>query len=287
MTLGVWLKEAERRLAAAGIESPRLEAQLLAGHVLCRDRSWVLVHPEAAIPDKDAESLLIRRDVREPLAYILGWREFYGRRFTVTPAVLIPRQETETLVEAMLELKKGGAFCGSKCLDLGTGSGCLAITLKLELSDLAVTASDVSDEALQVARGNAEQLGASVRFVKSDLFGALTGERFDAIVTNPPYVRSDAELSPEIAAHEPLRALYAGPGGMEVFEALSRDTRRHLSARGLLLTEVGDGQAERVQCLFERKGWNLVRAFPDLSGTPRALAFARAEEQQIRAVTME
>jgi release factor glutamine methyltransferase len=285
MMISDWLSHAERRLAAAGVDSPRIEAQLLAAHVLLVDRSWILAHPSGPIPELAAEALLQRREAREPLAYILGRREFYGLPFAVRPAVLIPRQETETIVEAALAEPQSDEATPqptdqpsfqqkTRVLDLGTGSGILAITLKLQRPDWVVTASDVSESALAVALENAENLGADVRFVQSDGFQALRCERFDLIVTNPPYVAAQAPLPPEVRNFEPHVALFAGESGLDFYGMLAREAHEHLAAGGGLIAEVGDGMAESVITVFTRAGWHVRSEAKDLLGTVRCLVLA-------------
>jgi release factor glutamine methyltransferase len=267
-----WLKAAEDKLSAAGVDSPRLDAQLIAAHVLGLSRSFVLARPEWEVEPAELDPLLERRIQREPLAYILGLREFYGRPFRVDRAVLIPRQESETLVDAFIELETREST--ASVLDLGVGSGCIAVTLKLECWELDVTASDVSSEALRVAEENAKRLQATgIRFVLSDGFSALEGRRFGVIVTNPPYVACGDALPPEIHRHEPHEALYSGPTGMEFFERLAQEAPHFLTPGGFVLTEVGDGQADAVREVFRHHGWKELRAFRDLGGAERALAF--------------
>lgn len=249
-----------------GIESARLEAQVLAGHVLRVDRSWLLAHPEHEFNELAGETLLQRRAAREPLAYLLGHREFFGRDFRVTPAVLIPRQETETLVEEALR-REGSA----EVLDVGTGSGAIAITLAKERPDWRVVAVDVSPTALSIAQENAESLRADVRFVLSDGFTELLGESFDLIVTNPPYIGTDEPLMPEVAGHEPHLALFSGATGLEFYERLAREAPAHLNDGGFLMMEVGYRQAADVQRLFEDAGWRHERTVADLDGTPRVV----------------
>jgi len=261
---------AAARLEAAGVESARLEAQLLAAHVLLVDRSWLLTHPEAEFPELAGESVLHRREAREPLAYILGQREFYGRPFRVTPAVLIPRQETETLIEAALNLGKPGETL--QVLDIGTGSGCIAVTLKLERPAWQVTAVDLSEAALEVARDNAEILGASVRFVHSNAFESLLGESFDLIVSNPPYIGNDEPLMPEVGSHEPSLALFSGPTGLEFYQRLAEEAPAYLNDGGTLMVEVGHTQAEAVRRVFEGAGWCHRETIADLSGTARVVS---------------
>jgi len=270
MTLGNWVSAATAALATAGVESARLEAQLLAAHALCEERTWVLTHADAIVPEHILDPLLARRVGREPLAYILGYREFYGRRFLVNPSVLIPRQETETLVETALSLPDGPLTV----LDLGTGSGVLAVTLKLERPSWSVTALDVSLEALMVAQQNAESWGATIRFRLSDAFAALGQERFDLIVTNPPYIGTSEPLMPEVASFEPHLALFAGALGLTFYERLAMEGREHLTPRGRMMMEVGFTQAAQVKGLFVESGWTHEATVPDLSGTPRVVVVA-------------
>ncbi len=267
MRLDEWLRNATTRLDLAGIDSPRLEAQVLAAHVLRVDRAWLLAHPDHEFPELAGEGLLQRREAREPLAYLTGYREFRGREFGVDPSVLIPRHETEELVEAALEAS-GGAV-----LDLGTGSGILAVTLKLERPAWDVTAVDVSPEALATASANARFHGANVRFVLSDGFAALLGESFDLIVSNPPYIGVDEELPPEVRDHEPHAALFSGTTGLEFYARLANEAPAHLEDGGLILLEVGHRQAAEVRSLFEGAGWRHESTRRDLSGVERVLGF--------------
>ncbi|MFY9234192.1 MAG: peptide chain release factor N(5)-glutamine methyltransferase [Fimbriimonadaceae bacterium] len=272
MELEEWLKIAEARLAAAGIDTPRLDAQMLAAYIFGAERAWLLTRPKHEIPEGAGEALLQRRESREPLPYILGWREFYGRRFAVNPTVLIPRQETELLIEeAMRILSQPSADNDDPwVLDLGTGSGCIAITLKLERPELEVTASEVSPRALDTARQNAEQLGATIRWVQSDLFAQLEGP-FDLIVTNPPYIPHGEGLMPEVAHFEPAVALRAGELGLNFYKTLSQQAQAYLNAGGWLLAEIGAGQDEAVTQMFANAGWEEVACRPDLSGIPRVV----------------
>jgi len=266
MNVRAWIAQASARLAAAGVDSAPLESQIIAGHVLLKDRSWIIAHPEEEINELAAEALLQRRESREPLAYILGWREFYGRRFRVRPGVLIPRQETETLVETALSRLATGPV-----LDLGTGSGCIAITLKMERSEWEVWACDVSDAALEVARNNADALGANVNFVSSDAFSALSGRRYAAIVSNPPYIADSEELVPEVGVHEPKSALFAGPSGLEFYERLALEAPGYLETNGNLIVEVGHTQSMAVAKLLGDAGWRAIQVVKDLSGVGRVV----------------
>lgn len=270
MVLQEWLQHASARLEAAGIESTRLEAQVLAAHVLLVERTWIIAHPEAEINELAAETVLQRRENREPLAYILGYREFYGRRFEVAPGVLIPRQDTEILLETALHLANEGPI-----LDLGTGSGCLAITLKLERPELEVWASDVSQAALNLAKRNAEFHGAVVRFVESDLFARFPQVQFEHIISNPPYIANHEELMPEVKNHEPASALFSGPTGLEFYERLAKEAPDFLRPIGKLAVEVGQGQAWDVVNLLSEYGWPNDWVTSDLSGIERVVVSTR------------
>ena len=268
MRLSDWLREAEARLSAAGIESPRLDAQVLAAHVLRVERTWLFAHPEHEFNELAGETLLQRRENREPLAYIVGYREFFGRPFGVSPATLIPRQDTETLVEVAFRQRLGDA---PRVLDVGTGSGCIAITLKLEQPSWDVVAVDVSPDALAIASANARFLNARVDFVVSDAFAALVGETFDMIVSNPPYIANDEVLMPEVQDFEPEGALFSGPSGLEFYELLAKQAKHHLVDGGILAIEVGHTQALAVRELLEREGWTWLETVADLSGIDRVV----------------
>ena len=271
MRLDEWLRHATTRLDLAGVESPRLEAQVLAAHVLRVDRSWLLAHPEHEFYDLAGEGLLQRREAGEPLAYLVGHREFRGRAFGVDPSVLIPRHETEELVEeALAGLPPEEA---RSVLDLGTGSGILAVTLKLERPQWEVTAVDVSPEALATASANARFHRAAVRFVLSDGFQALLGESFDLIVSNPPYIGDDEPLASEVRDWEPSVALFSGPTGLEFYARLANEAAGYLSDGGLLLLEVGHTQAAAVVAMFEGAGWHHETTRRDLSGVERVVGF--------------
>ena len=271
MTVGAWIRTAQSRLHLAGIESFVLEAQLLAAHVLLVDRPWLISHAKDEFPDLAAESLLQRRLAREPLAYILGKREFYGRIFAVRPGVLIPRHETEVLVEAGLAALRGRESELLTVLDLGTGSGCIAITLKAESPRVSIFASDISETALEIAEENARELNVDIQLVHSNGFCALSGTQFDLIVTNPPYIAYHEPLMSEVKDFEPASALYGGESGLEFYEMLAKEGKQHLNPSGQILMEVGYRQSEAVKAIFENNGWfHLDTAF-DLSGVPRVV----------------
>jgi release factor glutamine methyltransferase len=273
MKLREWLSHARARLEKAGISSSMLEAQMLLAHRLGVERSWILAHLEDFLESLDLlEEDLQRREHREPLAYILGSREFYGRKFRVSPDVLIPRHETEVLVDAAKEVLPPGK--SGEVLDVGTGSGCIAITLKVENPLLRVTGVDCSPGALRVAAQNAKDLHADVEFLLSDNVKGLDPTRkFHLIVSNPPYIQEGYALEPEVALHEPWEALFAGPEGLDFYRRLALESSSHLEKEGILLVEIGFDQNEKVRRLFEEHGWRFIKAWEDLSGTVRVLAF--------------
>jgi release factor glutamine methyltransferase len=256
-------------LRAAGVEAPRLDAELLLAHALEVDQARLYIDPDLRVagPAVRAYRDAVRRRAveREPVAYIVGRRAFRRLEIAVDRRALIPRPETELLVEVGLELP-GGA----RVLDLGTGSGAVALALKDERPDLRLTASDVSAEAVALARENAARLGLDVEVVQADLLGGVDGA-FDAILSNPPYVAAGAVLAPEIARHEPPGALLAGTDGLDVL-------RRLLPAAAgraeLIAVEVGAGQAPAVEELARAAGWSRVERRRDLAAIER-LVIAR------------
>jgi release factor glutamine methyltransferase len=268
------LDDATARLSAAlGLEKreARLEARVLAACAWNVAPAWLIAHAtDTAAPAAGTSfaALLARRLAGEPVAYLTGRREFYGRSFEVNPAVLIPRPETESLVELALErLPPGKAV---SVLDLGTGSGCIAITLALERPQACVTAVDRSHAALAVARRNAEMLNATVEFLHSDWFAALGGRRFDLIVANPPYVaRNDPHLARGDLRFEPVSALAAGSGGLDDLRTLAATAPAHLKPGGWLLLEHGWDQAEAVRGLLHAAGFATPATWQDLAGQPR------------------
>ena len=267
---------AQERLERAGIESPRLEAQLLATHVLGRDRTWLFAHDDEPFNELAGEVLLQKRESRYPLAYLLGEREFYGRPLKVNGNVLIPRQETETTLE--LGLSSGDQLQSPRVLDIGTGSGALGLTMKLERPDWRVVCSDISPKALDVAADNASRLKADVSFVLGDLLDSFCDGCCELIVSNPPYVGWEEALGPELE-HEPDVALYAPESGYAVYRRLSVAARRVLAPGGTLVVEVGYQQGDSVSRLFQAAGWAELKRATDLLGHDRALAFGRGESQ--------
>ncbi|MFN7644155.1 MAG: peptide chain release factor N(5)-glutamine methyltransferase [Burkholderiales bacterium] len=253
---------------------PRLDARAIAEQASGRPRTWLIAHgDEAAGPAETRafEALAARRRAGEPLAYVLGWREFHGRRFEVGPAVLVPRPETEGLVDAALERLAG--VPAPRLLDLGTGSGAIAATLALERPDAAVLATDASADALAVARANAARLGATgVGFALGDWWVALPPgcAPFDAIVSNPPYIAdADRHLLDPALRHEPPGALASGPEGLDAIGTIVAGAPTRLVAGGWLLLEHGRDQGAAVRDRLLRAGFERVATLPDLQGLDR------------------
>jgi release factor glutamine methyltransferase len=257
-------------LTAAGCETPRLDAELLLGAAMGVDRAAIVADPGRPIEPDAARRFMeyaARRREREPVAYILGVKGFRTIELAVDPRVLIPRPETEHLVEAVLDLPSGARVC-----DVGTGSGAIALALKAERPDLRVVATDASAEALEVAAENARRLGLEVELHHGDLLADVRGG-LDAIVSNPPYVEDGAQLAPEIVRYEPALALRAGPDGLDVI-------RRLLPAAGatdatVVALEIGAGQAAAVGALMVEAGFGDVDTVGDLAGVERVLVGRR------------
>ncbi len=243
-SLQAWLNDATKQLAGVGIVSARLDAEVLLAHVMEHDRTWLVAHNDEIIDPALLETLssfLDRRAKREPLAYITGHKEFYGRDFIVTPAVLIPRPETEDSIEA---IKKYGK-AASPLLDVGTGSGAIAITTACELPKLQATACDVSKEALEVAEQNNHLTGGHVDFVHSDLLQNIPGQ-FDIIVANLPYVDAIWDRSAE-TEFEPALAIFAEDGGLALINELITQVPSHLNMRGYLILEADPCQHAAIK----------------------------------------
>ena len=247
------------------------EARLLLRYVLDVSTGWLLAHDEIPLSfeqQRDYLLLVERRRKGEPIAYLLGTREFYGRIFKVTPDTLIPRHETELLVERVLADWKGRE--GLKVLDLGTGSGILAVTLALELQGAEVHAVDASQAALSIASENANFLGAKVHIVGSHWFNSLECEKFDVIVSNPPYIgENDPHLQKGDVCFEPSSALVSGAEGLDDLTHIIQTAPQHLKAGGRLYLEHGYDQAPRVRALFESLGFQELTVWQDLAGIER------------------
>ena len=251
MTIREALRLAEARLEQAGVPDADVDAAYLLASVLKEDTLAMRIngHRELAAPQQAAfDALCDRRAAREPLQYILGETEFMGLTFHVEPGVLIPRADTEILVEKALAWMKPGA----RVLDIGTGSGAIAVSLAKLGRQAQVTAVDVSDRALEIARRNAERNGAAVEFVKSDCFSALKGRKYDMIVSNPPYISADEMrgLMPEVT-REPELALFGGADGLDFYRRISREAPEYLNEGGCLLFEIGWLQKDAVSALVK------------------------------------
>jgi release factor glutamine methyltransferase len=262
-------------IAAAGCETPRLDAELLLCSVLGVSRERLLVDRDLVVAGEDVRALqaaVRRRAVeREPVAYIVGVRHFRQLELRVDRRVLVPRPESELLVDWAIALAPG-----ARVLDVGTGSGAIALAVKHERADLQVSASDVSDEALDVARANAARLELDVAFLRADLLDGVPDD-LDALVANLPYVAigERAQLAPEIVRHEPPAALFSGDDGLDAIRALSAQlARRERPAAAAL--EVGAGQAPRVAEMLRASGFETVECIRDLAGMERVVTAERA-----------
>ncbi len=275
------LRDAASRLDAAGIGSARLDAEVLLAQALGVGRTGLFARLRDAVDAAAAArfaALLERRLRREPVAYLTGWQEFWSLPFAVTPDVLIPRPETELLVELGVASLRAPRATRVEILDVGTGSGCIAVALARALPAAGVTAVDLSAAALAVARRNAAAHGVASRiaFHVSDLFAALPADAtFDLIVANPPYLAPGDAASPELA-FEPHGALYAGADGLAVIRALLAAAPRRLRHGGILLMELGQSQSEAALGLTRAAGFAAAHVVPDLAGIPRALVAERA-----------
>ncbi len=271
-----WAAEELRR---ARVDAPVLTADLLLGFVLGWDRVRVLSHAEQQVPDDAWErlrQLALRRANGEPLQYLTGEQEFYGLAFRVTPEVLIPRPETEILVEKALDLIHCDYPSGIRFADIGTGSGCIAVSIAREAPSSSGFAVDISAAALRVARDNAARHGVAERihFIQTDLLGCFRqASCLDLVLCNPPYVALDEcdSLPSEVMNHEPHQALFGGASGLEIYRRLVPEVPSRLSAGGYCLLEVGAGQSRHVGQLLEEAGLQLQATLNDLQGIARCL----------------
>lgn len=284
-TVTALVTEAVSRLTDAGIETPRLDAELLLAKILGKDRRWLLTYPETSITrDKSVDfiALVERRCSHEPLPYILGEWEFYGRPFRVTGDVLIPRPETELLVESIVQWAKQHAT--KHVVDVGTGSGVIAVTLACELPEISVTAIDISPAALSIAHENACRHGVAsqVDFLAGDLLTPLSRDDapaiFDIVAANLPYIAEEerAQLMPEVREHEPHLALFAGEQGVRLIRRLIKDSPTILRVGGFLAMEVGYAQAKKIFRLLEQQRcWQNIQVVKDYAGIDRHLLAER------------
>jgi release factor glutamine methyltransferase len=285
VTISEIIAEAAARLGAHGVENARLDAEVLLCHVLGKDRAWLIAHyPDRfdAAHERAFTQVIQRRAGREPLQYITGEQEFWGIPFRVTRDVLIPRPETELVVETVL--KHITRTAAPVIIDLCTGSGCIAVSIARELALARIFATDRSAAALTVARENALRNGVPgrIRFLEGDLFAPLSEldlrGSIDIITANPPYV-SDRErptLQPEVRDFEPEMALFAGPAGTEVSERIIKEAAQYLRPGGLLIMEMGMGQATVLGNVAERSGaFDTIEILKDLAGIERVIAAKR------------
>lgn len=258
-----------KMLSEVGIVESELEAFYILEYVLKINRSTYFLKKTEEISKEQCEnciSIAVERSKHRPLQYILGTQEFMGLTFQVDENVLIPRQDTEGLVEKVLSITKGT----ERVLDLCTGSGCIGISLKKHKSSLQVTGVDISPKALQVAKKNAENLQADVTWIESDLFEKVTGT-FDVIVSNPPYIQSDVikTLMPEVKDNEPLLALDGREDGLYFYRKIIREAKNYLSSQGILCLEIGYDQGEAVAEFMRQQGFEEISVEQDLSGLDR------------------
>ncbi len=271
------------RLTAARVPSPRMNAELLLRFTLDCDRAYLYAHPERELTTEEQtryEEALAQRARGIPAQYITGHQEFWGMDFIVNPAVLIPRPETEHVIETVLQLVNGGRASspGMRIVDVGTGSGCIALALAKELPEAEVHATDISPAALEVARANAarHQLENRIQFHETDLLQCLERARLDFVVSNPPYVGESEQDQVQLGVRkfEPRKAVFAGPTGLEVIERLIPQAQAALKPGGWLVMEISGTIAQGVKRLLGR--WNAVQVTNDLQGIPRVASAQHA-----------
>jgi release factor glutamine methyltransferase len=270
------IKTGAETLRNASVVSPERETMLLLRHVLKCDAAFIYSHPEQRLNAVESilfKAVIKRRAAHEPFQYISGVQEFYGLDFAVTPEVLIPRPETEIVVETAINEFKGRKdvrFC-----EIGAGSGCISVSILVNLPNSIAVASDISPAALEATAKNAEMHHVSdrLRLVLSDVFESLSDEAFDMLVSNPPYVPElDIEtLQAEVRSFEPHLALSGGADGLDIIKRIVAESAKYLKEKGLLLMEIGWDQSETVDRLFDRTVWRTVESVPDLQGIPRII----------------
>jgi release factor glutamine methyltransferase len=286
------LKQGLAQLREAHVPSFTLAAELLLLHVVGRDRTWLYAHPEEQLSNSDAErffTLIAHRANGEPTQHLTGKQEFWGLEFEVTPDVLIPRPETEHIIEVALDrlalrevrARRKPTFSGQglQIADIGTGSGCIVVALAKELPGATIYATDISPSALAVARRNATRHSVTdqISFIECHLLD-IAAQQFDLIVSNPPYVgRREAEtLAREVRDHEPEIALYGGEEGYELYANLITQSAAHLKPGGILVLELGHNSLPAVQPLLDSRTWTNVAVTNDLAGIPRVIAAEKA-----------
>jgi release factor glutamine methyltransferase len=279
MKIREFINRIARDLEAGGCASPRLDEEVLLAHCLGKDRLYLFTNADRRLPETDVQRFLqlaSRRRQGEPVAYIIGRKEFWSGVFEVNRRVLIPRPETEILVEECLKVHAAANSGHARILELGTGSGAIGVTLAAELKDVFVAATDISPEAVAVARRNARRCGVENRmaFLAGNLFAPLSG-KFDMIVSNPPYIseREYEDLPADVKLYEPSLALKAGPDGMDFHREIILQSDGHLKAGGWLMLEIGSGQKEETEALFRQAGlFDEIRFRRDYAGWYRVAA---------------
>ncbi|MGO9117597.1 MAG: peptide chain release factor N(5)-glutamine methyltransferase [Desulfomonilaceae bacterium] len=276
-TIGAILNWTATYFAGKGVKTPRLDAEILLAHCLDVDRLYLYLNLDRPLlPDERSRfrELVKRRGLREPVALITGKKEFWSISLQIKPGILIPRPETEILVEVVLqEIKENPA---PKVLEIGTGSGAVAIALAKDNPRVEVLATDTDFTVLLVAQANAKEaeLENAVQFIATDLFDSIRrGGYFDVICSNPPYVPTNIipRLDPDVRNFEPMRALDGGPDGLDVIRRLTANAENFLNRPGALVLEFGDGQEEAVGRILVSAGFEVIRIFRDLSGKPRVI----------------
>ncbi len=275
MNIAAALNAVQEELAQSGIVDARREASSLLAFALERSPTFLLAHPEYELTESEKalfNNSVKRRSNREPFQYIVGHQEFYGLDFEVSPDVLIPRPETEILVEDAIAILQGlnsPHFC-----EIGVGSGCISISILQNVKNSTAIGIDISDKALTMAMRNAKRhhVADKIKFIKGDVFSGLTG-KFEVIVSNPPYIPAGdiPALQPEVSDFEPHCALDGGADGLDVIRRIVMDSPKHLSSRGELLIEIGFGQSDAVVNLLDPSIWDLPGFLTDLQGVPRVL----------------
>lgn len=276
MTIAECLKEAAGTLRSAGVAQPERESASLLMFALDRDRTFLISHNEyelTATEKRSFEGYISRRSSREPFQHIVGKQEFYGLDFEVSPDVLIPRPETELLVETAIDILRDSEY--PRFCEIGTGSGCITVSVLHELKNARAVAVDISGGAIKVARRNARSNGVfeRIEFVVSDVFSAIAEQKFDAILSNPPYIPAAdiSTLQPEVRDFDPVIALTDGGDGLSIINRIVVESPKFLVSGGFLLLEIGFGQAENVADMFDKMVWHDVRFLPDLQGIRRVV----------------
>lgn len=275
------LNEAKEKLAVSGVENGLYEARLFLANVLKKSVEWIMIHIEDEIEKTEKEvfdGLIDRRIKGEPFQYIVGNCCFFGYDFLVNESVLVPRADTEVWVEKVIKLAK--EIKANSILDLCTGSGCIAITLKKELKDVLLNGVDISEKALAVAKENAKINNADVKFILSDLFNDLPMNKFDIIVSNPPYIPSkEIQTLAKDVQREPIIALDGGEDGLEFYRKIIKKAKEFLEENGYLALEFGYDQAEKVEKILLENEFEVLDIIKDYSGNTRAIISKKGEKQ--------